>query len=209
MQSKDYYQILQILPSASPQEVKKAFRQLALLYHPDRNNNDALATDRFKEIKEAYEVLSNIKKRQAYHYKKFASSYQHKIITPASILYQCIELRKFISIIQHYNIDYDLLSFQIKEILSAQNIAILEEEPDEVLNKKMMQLIIEICEPLPYHYFVPIAPLLISFANDTQKEKVIHNILTYKKRVHFFEKNKLFLAILITAILCLIIYYAV
>ena len=208
MQSKDYYQILQISPSTSPEEVKKAFRKLALQYHPDKNDNEPLAEERFKEIKEAYEVLSNIKKRQVYHYKKFATYYQHKIITPTSILYQCTELRKFISIIQHYNINFDLLTFQIKEILSAQNRLILEKENDEVLNKRILQLIIEICEPLPYPNFLTIAPILISYVDDEKRNAAIQTILKLKKRVHFFEKNKLLFAMMIAAILCVLIYSA-
>lgn len=63
---KDYYAVLGINKSASSDEIKKAFRKLAVKYHPDRNPGDKSAEDRFKEISEAYEVLSDSEKRQKY-----------------------------------------------------------------------------------------------------------------------------------------------
>ncbi len=64
--SKDYYQILGISKSASPEEIKKAYRRLALKFHPDKNPNDPAAAEQFKEINEAYEVLSNPERRLDY-----------------------------------------------------------------------------------------------------------------------------------------------
>lgn len=63
---KDYYAVLGVGKTASAEEIKKAFRKLAVKYHPDRNPNDKSAEERFKEISEAYEVLSDSEKRQKY-----------------------------------------------------------------------------------------------------------------------------------------------
>ncbi len=63
---KDYYNILGINKTASADEIKKRFRKLALKYHPDRNPGDAVAEAKFKEISEAYEVLSDPDKRSKY-----------------------------------------------------------------------------------------------------------------------------------------------
>ncbi|BAW97274.1 DnaJ domain containing protein [[Synechococcus] sp. NIES-970] len=63
---KDYYSILGVSKSASADEIKKKFRKLALQYHPDRNPGDQAAEAKFKEISEAYEVLSDPEKRQKY-----------------------------------------------------------------------------------------------------------------------------------------------
>lgn len=62
---KDYYKILGIAKGASDEEIKKAYRKLALKYHPDKNK-DPSAEERFKEVAEAYEVLSDKKKRDIY-----------------------------------------------------------------------------------------------------------------------------------------------
>ncbi len=69
MTKKDYYDILGVSRSASTEEIKKAYRKMALQYHPDRNPGNKEAEDRFKEAAEAYEVLSDAEKRQRYdHY---------------------------------------------------------------------------------------------------------------------------------------------
>lgn len=64
--AKDYYEVLGIERGASDAEIKKAYRRLAMKYHPDRNANDAEAETRFKEAKAAFEVLSDPDKRAAY-----------------------------------------------------------------------------------------------------------------------------------------------
>lgn len=66
MSGKDYYKILGVSKSASAQEIKKAYRKLALKYHPDKNQGDKGAEAKFKEISEAYAVLSDAEKRKQY-----------------------------------------------------------------------------------------------------------------------------------------------
>jgi len=64
--SKNYYEILGVAESASPDEIKKAFRTLAKKYHPDRNPGDNASETKFKEISEAYNTLSDAKKKSEY-----------------------------------------------------------------------------------------------------------------------------------------------
>ena len=68
MSKRDYYEVLGVAKNASEEEIKKAYRKLAMKYHPDRNQNDTSkdAEDKFKECKEAYEMLSDAPKRAAY-----------------------------------------------------------------------------------------------------------------------------------------------
>jgi molecular chaperone DnaJ len=64
--SSDYYQVLGVGRDASPEQIKKAYRDLAFKYHPDKNKGDAAAEEKFKEATEAYEVLSDAEKRTQY-----------------------------------------------------------------------------------------------------------------------------------------------
>ena len=65
-QKQDYYELLGVSRTATPEEIKKAYRKLAMKYHPDRNQGDKEAEHKFKDISEAYEVLSDTEKRQRY-----------------------------------------------------------------------------------------------------------------------------------------------
>ncbi|CAG0938562.1 Chaperone protein DnaJ [Gallionellaceae bacterium] len=66
MSKKDYYEVLGVNRDASDEEIKKAYRKLAMKHHPDRNPDNPKAEEHFKEAKEAYEVLSDAQKRAAY-----------------------------------------------------------------------------------------------------------------------------------------------
>ncbi|HEX5016319.1 MAG TPA: DnaJ domain-containing protein, partial [Actinomycetes bacterium] len=63
---KDFYAVLGVTKDASTDEIKKAYRKLARQYHPDKNAGDAKAEEKFKEISEAYDVLSDEAKRREY-----------------------------------------------------------------------------------------------------------------------------------------------
>ncbi len=67
MSNRDYYDILEISRNASQDEIKRAFRKLALRYHPDKNPDDHTAEEKFKEIQRAYEILSDPEKREYYN----------------------------------------------------------------------------------------------------------------------------------------------
>src|SRR3954465_5426081 len=63
---KDYYKILGVAKDAKADDIKKAYRRLARKFHPDVNPNDKSAEDKFKEVQEAYDVLSDEKKRKVF-----------------------------------------------------------------------------------------------------------------------------------------------
>ena len=66
MAKRDFYEILGVAKGASEEDIKKSYRKLAMKYHPDRNPDNKEAEEKFKEVKEAYEMLSNPEKREAY-----------------------------------------------------------------------------------------------------------------------------------------------
>jgi molecular chaperone DnaJ len=66
MAKRDYYEVLGIAKNASEEEIKKSYRKLAMKYHPDRNPDSKESEEKFKEVKEAYEMLTNPEKREAY-----------------------------------------------------------------------------------------------------------------------------------------------
>src|SRR5690349_24672850 len=73
---RDYYEVLGVNRDASEEDIKKSYRKLAMKYHPDRNPDSKDAEEKFKEAKEAYEVLSEAEKRRAY------DAYGHAGVNP-------------------------------------------------------------------------------------------------------------------------------
>ena len=63
---RDYYEVLGVSRDCTPEQLKASYRKLAMQYHPDRNNGDKVAEEKFKEVGEAYSVLSDPQKRQRY-----------------------------------------------------------------------------------------------------------------------------------------------
>ncbi len=76
-QDRDYYSILKVSPEATGEDIKMAFRRLARKYHPDLNPDDPETTEKFKEISQAYEVLSDAKKRRRYDFERKAFNNQY------------------------------------------------------------------------------------------------------------------------------------
>ena len=82
---KDYYYFLGIPQNASAEDIKKAYRKLSLKYHPDKNENDDYFSDRFKEVKEAYETLTNPERKRIYDQNLGSQQRNVKSILPPKI----------------------------------------------------------------------------------------------------------------------------
>ena len=78
---QDYYSLLKVSPGATAEDIKSAFRRLARKYHPDLNPNNPQTTEKFKEISEAYEILSDEKKRRRYDFDRKTSRYNKNQIS--------------------------------------------------------------------------------------------------------------------------------
>ena len=73
---KDYYKVLGVKKDADQNQIKKAFRKLAQEYHPDKNSGDDVAAEKFKEVNEAYQVLSNEESRREYDFMSQGGGFQ-------------------------------------------------------------------------------------------------------------------------------------
>lgn len=82
---KDYYYFLGIPQNASAEDIKKAYRKLSLKYHPDKNENDDYFSDRFKEVKEAYETLTTPERKRIYDQNLSSQQRNVKSILPPKI----------------------------------------------------------------------------------------------------------------------------
>lgn len=209
---KDYYKTLGIPATATPQQVKKSFRQLALQYHPDKNPGNAYAEARFKEIQEAYEILSDQQKREEYNYRRWYTrslnkQYKNEALTPEEILAECERLNNYVSGANVFQVDFDALSYHIRRLLSDTNIGILKQFNNENINTRVVDRLLQSASPLPLVYLKPIAALLIRIANGHHaQEDKIQVFLRQHLQKSRWQRYKAITVAIITVFLCWLIY---
>lgn len=212
MYERDYYQILQVRPEATADEIRKSYRKLAFKYHPDKNHGDKLTEAVFKRINEAYEVLSDAGKREEYNSKIFFynSSQQkkkYKPVTSYSILQESIELSKLVASANIFKINRDALLFQIQNLLSPYNLSVLMDEPNEELRTKIVQYILKSSSPLQYLQLEKISASLLRIAGyDETLVKELNSFIRQKKLEQHWNKYKIFIVVIIAIVLCVLIY---
>jgi molecular chaperone DnaJ len=212
MHIKDYYKILEVTPLATELEIKKSFRRLALKYHPDKNEGDHLAEALFKEIQEAYEVLSDIKQREEYNYKRWynrsiGETFTERALTPSEILAECNRLKNYVASMNVFQVDYDALSFYIRQQLTDSSISILQQFNDASVNREINRALLKATESLPLTYLQPIALLLIKLAgNDDSMLREINDVVQQRKYRENWDKYKLVVVLAVTILICWIMY---
>lgn len=210
---KDYYKTLEVGPGATEQEIKKSFRRLVLRFHPDKNGGDAVAEARFREIREAYEILSDPQQREEYNYKRWynrslGKHFQAVPLTPQGILLECRRLQDYVRATGSTRVNYDGLSYHIrKQLLNGENIRLLRQFNNEPVTLDIILIIVDCCVSLPWRYIGPIADLLRQAANGaTAPDRAIDAFVAGHQEGRLWNKYRIVLVIIVTALLCGLIY---
>jgi len=210
MASKDYYRVLGVRPAASSEEIKKSYRRLAIKYHPDKNPGDVLAEATFKEITEAYDILSDAEKRENYHSKNFyTQDYNHRESAPTSqsILNDTIQLKRLVERANAFRLNQDALFFQLQQLLSEDNLLLLQSENKASVNRQILEAVLLISKPLNYNFVEDVEDKLMFLADDdTYLENKINDFLNRQRRKDKWSRYKPGVAIIVAVILCLIIF---
>jgi molecular chaperone DnaJ len=167
---KDYYTILGVARDSSQAEIKKAYRALALQYHPDRNNGSAVSEERFKEITESYIILGDVPKRNAYDFAHNNRRYHWKQdntppgqATPVTFLLLFKRIKTRVLNTGGYINEYALFKV-IDDLLSEETIALLRKANDAGTNNLILDEILVSCVFLPYESRVAIHDKLVKLA---------------------------------------------
>jgi len=210
---KDYYKILEVSATASQQEIKQSYRKLAHLYHPDKNEGNGMAEVHFREIIEAYNILSDPKQRDSYNYQRWnqrrnRKKYSNLTFSPMVVLQEAASLREYMATVDVFRMNQDALNFQINEILSTHNISLLIQHHDQDINKKVIKEILTAAKSLHDNYTGLLAEKLMIVAKENEDaHNLISDYIKQKRKAAFWNKYKVALILLVTILLCFMIYF--
>ncbi|PZF73312.1 J domain-containing protein [Taibaiella soli] len=209
MPFKDHYKTLAVPPNASLQEIKKAYRALAHQYHPDKNTHNQYTEGFFREIQEAYHVLSNAHRRVAYDEERWLAGYsmtkQPASVTPEWIYQQCLSLSKHMTTVDIYRMSHAALRDYILLILSNDDMAILERANHQELNRNIVGELLKSMKSLRYDYIPEIIARLNTLAaSDIILLAEIKKLTAEQQKQAEWEKIKPYVLILVVVILCVL-----
>ena len=207
----DYYKILGVPASATHTEIKKAYRALAFKYHPDKNPDNALSEAHFKEIQEAYSVLSDSIKRAAHDDERWLSGIGSKntgAVTPAWLEKTARELNASLATMDTHRISHKSLQAYILLILTDGHLGVLQQQNDRIINNSIITEILKAIKKLEVKYLNEIERRLIILADgDQEMLQAIDEKIEDRKRKAVFEKLLPYFIIIITLALCLCMYF--
>jgi curved DNA-binding protein CbpA len=210
MPVKDYYKLLKIAHSADLNTIKKAYRQLAMQYHPDKHGDNQSTHFYFQEIQEAYEILSNPEKRENYHYKIWLEKAQGHELDTALSTDQIIQLFIHTERAIHETDSFRRNNEQLTEILislySNTRLELIAETNDNSLETTTLQLAIQSSSSLSS---VAQLKLIHQLNPILKKHPQMHEIwmqqINTRIKKEKIEKLKVPIVILTTILLCLAI----
>jgi molecular chaperone DnaJ len=213
MAPKDYYTILQLQPGASLDDIKKAYRHLAMRYHPDKNQGNTYASSYFQEVMEAYEVLSDPDKREAYHIQRnywkssgraFAES---DAVTPSILLKQAKALHDKVSHMDVFRMDHQGVQRQILQLTPDAVLMQLTSFGDSTTLEDALHFLMEAAQPLPYPYLPALVQQWKKLPGiGSAAQGRIQAFLKARRAAHRREKLRTPLLILVALLLCYLVY---
>ncbi len=213
MYLKDHYKTLELAPSATMQEIKKAYRKLAQQYHPDKNINDPYAEAYFNEIKEAYETLTNPAKKDNYLQQRWynratGNNNTEQVITPINILKQALEFEKYTSTLDVFRMNTESLFKYMDELLSDETIRKLLQFNQADVNNLIMLTLLKPVRFLKSEKAIAITDKLTRLiAGNLPSQELINKTLVQIRKKEKWERNKWIVVLLITIAICVLIKF--
>ena len=212
MQLKDHYKTLGVKPSAVQADIKKAYRELAVRYHPDKNPGNEFCEAQFKEVGEAYGVLSDKSKRAKYDDERWLSGMGHKTsyedaVTPAWLLKVCLELNTSLAKMDTHRMSQRTLHAYILLILSDAHIGVLLREGDKTINSTIVTELLKATTLLEIGYVDEVLRGLWLIAGaDVDMKQAITDNAEARRQQHRKERMFPYIVIVVTLALCVLMY---
>ncbi len=210
---KDYYKILEVPPTATLQEIRQSFRRLAHRYHPDKNPENPGSDAYFKEVREAYEILSDSQQRETYNYRRWhqrvsGKKYSSLAFSPQVIFAAALAVREYMETVDIFRMNQEALYFQLCEVLSEHNLNILAQFRDQDMNRSIIENILASSQLLNPQLFTRLAQRLKQAAGNDQLmiERIDQQLSACRKKQQWQSWQFLFI-LLATLLLSLLIYF--
>ena len=208
---KDYYQTLEISTNATTDDIKKSFRRLAHLYHPDKNTTNAFAEARFREVHEAYTVLANESKRAAYDNERWLSGRFKKnaaVLTPQYFLTEMQKLNRHLAEVDVYRMNKQLLHEYLLFLLSADKAAIIIQHGDIENIISITKEITGSTSYLPSYFALPVLERFSKIAVlHSDAAQIITSEIERIKKAQKWQKAYPWLVVLVTLCILTAMYY--
>ncbi len=212
MSQKNYYQVLHVSPQATAAEIKTAYRKLAVKYHPDKNKGNTFTESIFKEINEAYSVLSNPQKRILYNAAgTFATppkrSQQQRVVSSQTLLQEAFRVKMIVEKSSMLRINRDALLFKVQALLSDHHLNILLLENNKHFIHQYVQQVMICLQPLSFQSIQPFLQQLNKLATtDKAMLQRIDAFYKAKKEDDLWHRYKFFIVLAIAIFLCCLMY---
>ena len=212
MAIKDYYRILGVKTSATHSEIKKAYRSLAFKYHPDKNPGNHMAEAHFKEVQEAYAVISDGAKRARYDDERWLSgmgskSKYNEDVTPAWLVTICAQLNASLATMDAHSVSPGALKAYILLILSDSHIGVLQQHADKAANDTIIKELLKATKKLNIKYLSDITERLVILAGeDHDIIQTIRSSEEERLKNARLEKLYPYIILLVTLALCVFMY---
>jgi molecular chaperone DnaJ len=207
--SKDYYRILNVKSSATTAEIKTAYRKIAMVYHPDRNPDDALAAAVFSDAAEAYRVLSDNESRKRYNYERYITAeqeYKQPVETIGAMIGRIKQLNEYVKHTDPFRLNKSALLLTILQLFPDDLTLLLQ--TNHALLQQFLELVTVAVQHLHSHQTKQLSKLLIPFYTEHEwLQYKLKSIMQQQQKQERWEKNKIILALIIAAVLCALIFF--
>lgn len=206
--AKDYYRILNVKSSATTAEIKRAYRKLAMLYHPDKNPGDAIAAAIFTDAAEAYKVLGDADARKRYNYERYLiaeEEYKRPVETLETLIQRIEKINADLKTTDPFRFNKNALLYAIQQLMP--DDMLLLPDTNKILLQQFLQQVSIAAAYLSTHQTKQLIELMQPlYAEHEWLQRTFNMLLQQQHKQERWEKYKVVLAIVVAAILCLIIF---